>query len=151
MIDLSKSYMLLLCVFVIVVIFLSLPSGCKLFKKEGFFVVGRPYKHYCSNCGYKSKYKCANCVNCGYCITPNGYGECVPGDSNGPYFRNDCVYYSFGRNYYPYSNIYPIVKAHSLYPYNRWSYRRMTPYKWWKRRNASIWKSYKPTPKLRRY
>lgn len=69
---------------------------------------------YCPECGKLSKYGCGKCVNCGYCISSRGYGECVPGDAKGPYFRDDCVYYEHGSmidfvNPFAYYHIYPTV------------------------------------------
>lgn len=77
---------------------------------------------YCRECSYKNRLSCSNCVNCGYCITPNGYGECVSGDENGPYFRSDCISYSYDDSYgyldnYPYSTFgsYPYYKTQYYY------------------------------------
>lgn len=66
---------------------------------EGFYYYN-DYPRYCTHCGGKGRYSCNNCVNCGYCITPNGTGECVSGDSNGPHFRKDCVAYEHNSNGY---------------------------------------------------
>lgn len=92
---------------------------------EGFTDYGY-YKRYCSSCGYKSRRSCGKCINCGYCISSSGYGECVAGDSSGPYFRQDCVYWEYGDpyHYYPYSHMYPSVKIKSMYPHYRWKTRR---------------------------
>ena len=56
--------------------------------------VQRPLKH-CRYCGYNNYNSCNNCVNCGFCITSKGYGECVNGDQNGPFFRKDCLYWNY--------------------------------------------------------
>ena len=32
-----------------------------------------------------------------------------PGDANGPYFRDDCVYYEYGKSYYPYRHLYNLI------------------------------------------
>lgn len=74
---------------------------------------------YCSKCNYNNRKKCSKCINCGYCHTIYGTRECIPGDSKGPYFREDCIfweylnprywmnYYYIFPFYYPYySNIY---------------------------------------------
>lgn len=45
----------------------------------------------CPNCGKRNKLTCFNCPTCGWCVTPDGHGECVPGDQNGPFFRQDCI------------------------------------------------------------
>lgn len=45
----------------------------------------------CPNCGQRSRLQCSDCDSCGWCYTPNGYGECVPGNARGPFFRQDCL------------------------------------------------------------
>lgn len=62
---------------------------------ENFYVSTQPKDSYCSECGTKGRRRCGECVNCGFCYTPNGYGECIPGDENGPYFREDCLNYEY--------------------------------------------------------
>ena len=74
------------------------------------------YPKYCNNCGELGKYACNNCKNCGYCYTPNGYGECVPGDANGPYFREDCLLYNYNNPGYNIKRHYPYI-YHQNYPY----------------------------------
>lgn len=49
----------------------------------------------CPNCGKRSKSQCFTCGTCGWCVTPNGYGECVPGNKYGPFFRQDCVNWQY--------------------------------------------------------
>lgn len=68
------------------------------------------YPRYCTHCGGKGRFSCNNCENCGYCITPDGYGECVSGDANGPYFREDCIAYEHSANGYR-------IYKHSPYRY----------------------------------
>jgi len=114
---------------------MSTPTKCPGLlgaEKEGFYTYYGYYKRYCPSCGWRSRYSCAKCTNCGYCITPSGYGECVPGDSSGPYFRSDCTYWEYGDPYYyyPYSHIFPVVKVKSMYPNYRWRLRR--PWRWQK-------------------
>ncbi len=79
-------------------------------EKEGFYTYYGYYKKYCPSCGWRSRYSCSKCTNCGYCITPSGYGECVPGDSSGPYFREDCQSWIFGF-YWPlsYLNLWQVL------------------------------------------
>lgn len=78
------------------------------------------YPKYCSDCSNLSKYACTNCNNCGYCITLDGNGECVQGDSDGPYFRDDCVVYTYKDQNYKANIVYPYVfLSLSQYPY--WS------------------------------
>lgn len=119
-------------ILIIVIIFLTTPTICKKldFNKEGFYTYYGYYKKYCPSCGWRSRYSCSKCTNCGYCITPNGYGECVPGDSSGPYFREDCYHWEYGDPYYyyPYSHIFPAVKVKNIYPYHRWKLRK--PRRW---------------------
>lgn len=51
------------------------------------------YQNSCYECTRRSYNSCGECANCGYCITPSGEGECLPGNVRGPYFRSDCVYW----------------------------------------------------------
>lgn len=80
----------------------------------------------CPNCGKRNKLQCFECNTCGWCLTPNGYGECVPGDSKGPYFRQDCLAWQSGPP--------PITYNHPLISYRQpmiTAYRRP---RWWRRR-----------------
>jgi hypothetical protein len=119
--------MILLWIMILAVLLLSAPTKCaRLFNdnnKEGFFT-GVNYKNYCSSCGWKNRSTCGNCINCGYCVTPSGKGECVAGDSRGPYFREDCMFYKYGRPYYgyPLDHIYPADRIKYVYPKRRWMY-----------------------------
>jgi len=99
------------------------------------FYIDNYDKAYCSSCGYKNRSNCNNCVNCGYCINEDGYGECVPGDANGPYFRKDCAYYEYNNPYYSYGAFpyyypynYPKVDPYSVYPLKYWWLRRRYPH-----------------------
>jgi len=62
---------------------------------ENFVVYANTKHKYCAECGTLGRKRCGECVDCGYCYTPNGTGECVPGDEDGPYFRADCVDYEY--------------------------------------------------------
>lgn len=64
-------------------------------RQENLVVTTYPKEAYCANCGELDRARCGECADCGYCYTPNGTGECVPGDENGPYFRADCVEYEY--------------------------------------------------------
>lgn len=128
---LTDKMVVLLWVFIIAVIFMTTynkcgKSGSSDDKVEGFYTYPGYYKKYCGSCGWRSRKSCSNCTNCGYCITPSGYGECVPGDSSGPYFREDCQYWEYGDPYdfYPYSHVYPTVKTYNNYPFHRWNLRK---------------------------
>ena len=133
--------MLLFWIFIIAVILISCPANLGN-KIEGFYIDGSPYKKYCSHCGYKSKRSCAKCVNCGICVTPNGYSECLPGDSSGPYFRNDCIYWNYGRSYYPYNHIEPVIKRYSRRPLRKYKRRKFKAWKWWEYLKPNRWTAY---------
>ena len=68
---------------------------CHLYFQSAEGFESYAYPGYCADCGLNNRVGCSNCVNCGYCITPSGYGECVPGGPNGPYFRRDCIDYKY--------------------------------------------------------
>lgn len=127
----NNNTVILFWVLVFAVLLLSTPTKCPSLdpKKEGFYSYSGYYKKYCPSCGWRSRYSCDKCTNCGYCITASGYGECVPGDSSGPYFRSDCKFWSYNDEYfsYPFSHVFPIVKIRSQYPYYRW--RRNHPWR----------------------
>ena len=111
-------------ILLLAVILLSTPTACKSLSnsvKEGFYSYYGYYKQYCPSCGWRSRYSCSKCTNCGYCISASGRGECVPGDSSGPYFRDDCMYWEYSDPYYnyPYSHVQPVVKTKTMYPYYR--------------------------------
>ena len=58
------------------------------FSREGFY--GASNMLYCRKCGrdkWMSQHDCYNCVNCGWCITQDGTGECSLGRPNGPLFK----------------------------------------------------------------
>ena len=105
---------LIIILIIIIIIFLFLKN-----KNENFLIypVEKPYK-YCKYCGDKDRYNCGSCVNCGYCVTENGYGICTSGDEKGPYFRNDCLIWRYREpgvalinDYsYNYPYRYPFVK-----------------------------------------
>ncbi len=110
---------------------------------EGFYTNYGYYKRYCPSVGWRSRYSCAKCVNAGYCITPNGTGECVPGDSSGPYFRRDCQYWEYGDPYYyiPF-NILPTVSVRSIYPYYRYNIRK--PWRWQNKNHQMLRRTRRP-------
>lgn len=92
--------------------------------KEKFHSTNSYFKNYCPSCGWRSRYSCSKCTNCGYCINSDGNGECVPGDSNGPYFKEDCKYWEYSDPYiyYPYSHLYPNIRTRTHYPHYRYGY-----------------------------
>jgi hypothetical protein len=110
-----KKEAIFITIIILCIILLSIPTRCV---KEGFHPHLQVYKRYCSSCGTKSRANCSSCTNCGYCITSDGRGECTPGDSQGPYFREDCAVWRYGELYYnpPNTTIYPINTAWRKYP-----------------------------------
>ena len=65
------------------------------FQNDDGYSSGKP--DYCSDCnrrGKKGVNACLSCNNCGWCVDPNGYGSCVLGDYNGPFFA-DCAQYMY--------------------------------------------------------
>jgi len=97
----------LIWVFVLVLVCIFVPNKRD---KEHFY---NNYSRYCSQCGYSDRSECSDCVNCGFCITRGGYGECVPGDKKGPYFREDCYAWEYNSPrelyyYYHIPHIFPI-------------------------------------------
>lgn len=108
---------MLVCVGIIIFIIL-VGISIYLYCNEGFWA-GQYSNNlsYCQNCGYLGKYKCGTCTNCGYCVSPSGIGECVPGDTSGPYFRQDCVGWNYGINSVPYTQPIPWY-----YSYSPWSW-----------------------------
>jgi hypothetical protein len=129
--------MMLIAIVVLVclLIFLSFPLRCNGSQEEGFTTYYDYYgynKRYCPSCGWRSRYSCSNCTNCGYCITASGFGECVPGDSSGPYFRDDCFLWQYGDPYYyNTSSVYPVVKT-GVYRRQKYNLRRPRRWKRWR-------------------
>ena len=80
----------------------------------------------CPNCGQRNKLQCFDCSSCGWCLTPNGYGECVPGNSNGPYFRQDCLAWEYNPTTFFHRRIHVPVRRLPI-PVRRrpaWHWRR---------------------------
>lgn len=123
----DKNTVILFWVIILAILLLSTPTKCpNKDLKEGFYTNYGYYKRYCPSCGWRSRYSCSKCTNCGYAINASGVGQCVPGDSQGPYFMQDALYWEYSSPYtnYPYSHIYPVVKTRSSYPYYRYRMRR---------------------------
>ena len=59
------------------------------------FITSQFSGKYCTGCGSKNRHKCSKCVNCGYCFPQRAPPSCVPGDAQGPYFREDCLNYEY--------------------------------------------------------
>lgn len=80
----SKKYIVL---FVIVILLFCLfwiltSSGCNTKKNDKNNIEG--YYNFCGSCEGKTVGQCMECANCGF-ISKKGYGQCVEGDSYGPY------------------------------------------------------------------
>lgn len=80
------NWLLLLLIILNVAIFIGMKSYT-----EGF-----SHCKDCSRGGWRSERSCMDCLNCGWCIDPNGDGYCVQGDANGPLF-NDCAQYFYNK------------------------------------------------------
>jgi hypothetical protein len=118
--------LVLLWIFILAIILLSTPTKCPA-QTEGFDTYYGYYKRYCPTCGWRSRASCSKCLNCGWSINAAGQGQCVPGDSSGPYYTDDTMYWEYGNDnnfYYPYSHIYPVVKVRSIYPYYNYKLRK---------------------------
>lgn len=90
----------ILFILVIIIIFVL------LYRKnyEHFYYYG---PRICQNCGHHNARSCMSCVNCGLCVPYNGTAECIPGNFNGPYFRDDCIYWKYGnKTMTPYTSKY---------------------------------------------
>lgn len=147
----KKHFVIILWIAIIAIFIFATSSGCGSDKvKEGFYNYYGYYKRYCPSAGWRSRSSCAKCTNAGWCVNASGYGQCVPGDSSGPYFTSDCVYWEYGDPYYyaPMSHIYPIVSTRSIYPYHRWRLRR--PYRWRHPRRYMKTKSGKNIKKMKK-
>jgi len=64
---------------------------------ENFVVYTYPKGRSCDECKTMNRKRCGECINCGYCYSTDGYGECVAGDHTGPYTRRDCVDYEYAK------------------------------------------------------
>lgn len=49
----------------------------------------------CPNCGQKDKLQCFQCDSCGWGWNDQGYGQCLPGNEQGPYFAKDIVKWEY--------------------------------------------------------
>jgi len=65
----------------------------KVNMKEGFSY-NPIMKPKCLDCYYKNTNECNSCKNCGICKRGK-FASCVPGNSNGPTFNEDCQEYVY--------------------------------------------------------
>lgn len=84
--------------------------------KEGFYIMDQGY---CGDCGKRGRFNCGKCMDCGYCVRPDGHGTCVPGDAKGPYFAEDCLNWEFSA---PWTTEY-IPKYHKTLSYGPYNYQ----------------------------
>jgi hypothetical protein len=115
-------YIIMKYLFMIVVIILIVILLCNKSKndKENFST--------CLNCSYLDERECGSCSNCGFCISPDGSGECVPGDVNGPYFKSDCMIWK-----HPQQFRYYTPRFYGRYFHQGWNHPRYTRRRTWKR------------------
>jgi len=107
---------------VFIILFISLPTKCWSNNNvEGFYPYYGAYKKYCGSCSGRSIYSAGKCTNCGICYTQPKEGgplvsQSVAGDSRGPYFKKDCIYWNYGNPYhhYPYDHIFPVYQVRSF-------------------------------------
>ena len=92
----------------------------------------------CPNCGTLNAWGCADCRSCGVCTTPDGRGECVVGDRQGPFFREDCVGWTYGgrceagycRGVAPPSSLPWTTTFYRPRPRSSWWSRVFAPWSW---------------------
>jgi len=83
------------------------------------------YPKQCDTCGTLNQYQCGKCVDCGYCVGVGGKGECVQGDANGPFFRDDCIAYKYHGN----GSVARVYPEQYYWNYDRYDYAmRGTPW-----------------------
>lgn len=124
--DIIAIIIILLLISLLVIVIFDFNDQYSFFKKLSFgtrenFTLLDYYPGYCRSCGWKSRAACSNCTNCGYCVTADGRGECVSGDQNGPYFRQDCARYEYNNPI----NTFPVT-SYPSYGYNYPGY--LNPY-----------------------
>lgn len=101
-------YLKYVVIFLVVLVIIGLIYSARMDDyDENFIVRSYPYPKYCTNCGGLSRSNCGKCMDCGYIYTADNRGECVPGDSNGPYFRDDYVAYRYQDADYSIDSVYP--------------------------------------------
>jgi hypothetical protein len=129
--ELDKKFIIGIIVFILIVIFIywmiDMDYNDKMrrrdeYQGERFGGLVGPYSKgiVCDNCGDLDRGACGECSNCGYCYTADGYAECVPGDVNGPFDRQDCIDYEYTTpvtidDYY---YLYPPERFPDLYYYD---------------------------------
>ena len=85
--------LLIICVTIIIII-------AFIHNKKYLNILNEKYGYYCKNCNrneWMGERDCASCVNCGWCINPNGVGSCGVGTPSGPMFKDCRTWYHQGK------------------------------------------------------
>jgi hypothetical protein len=77
----------------------------------------------CRNTANMTRHQCKRCTNAGYCTLSNGQSMCVPGDQNGPYNGDQCVFYEYGTDYNSLSLVDP-PQPYWSEPHKRWHWNK---------------------------
>jgi len=114
-------YLIYSFILIVVVITYLIVYSQPLFQ-EGFAGYSPKYCGDCNTIGQKKGINgCMACNNCGWCVDPNGFGSCVLGDFNGPYFADCAQYFYNGGTAFSGPPVYPTqqgnVKAPVVPPY----------------------------------
>jgi hypothetical protein len=64
-------------------------------RNETFAADLYPKEFSCNKCERKDRKSCGECINCGFCFTGDGYGKCVHGNEDGPFFGHHCWDYEY--------------------------------------------------------
>jgi hypothetical protein len=85
---------------------------------ENFHTYYGYFKSHCNSCTGKSPEAASKCSNCGLCLKNDSSVKSVEGSSDGPFFADDCLQYSYSSPYfyYPYSYIYPVNLTRTSFP-----------------------------------
>lgn len=87
---------LVILTIVILIILIVIVIIYKLLNKR----FNEKYGYYCKNCNrndWMGESDCASCLNCGWCINPDGHGSCGVGTFQGPLFKDCRSWYYQGR------------------------------------------------------
>ncbi|AYV76882.1 MAG: hypothetical protein Barrevirus3_2 [Barrevirus sp.] len=83
---------ILILLAVLVIALMSIPTTVPLIRREPFTIPVSGMEG-CSNCNERTLLGCGNCLNCGVCTTNFGTSTCEAGNKQGPYYKDDCVYW----------------------------------------------------------
>ena len=110
---------ILMCLIVLIIIIIIISSKKILEKK-----FNENYGYICKNCNrndWMGESDCASCMNCGWCINPDGNGSCGVGTFKGPLFKDCRSWYYRGKLMWGPENDYsgPIYTTNP-HSYNNW-------------------------------